>query len=271
MYQNPRQKAAALEESIEVDDKEAQSQFDEFYEDVFSELANFGELEEMHVTGNLGDHLTGNLYAKFRREEDAALALGKLNGRFYAGRPILGEFSPVTDFREARCRQFDEGECGRGGYCNFIHPVRPSRSLVRDLFRRQRPGSRSRSRSPRRSRSRSRSPRRRNDRDRRDSRDDRRRDHRDDRGGRDRDRESRGGGGGGDRGGDRGERRRDDRDRDYRGDDRDRRDGRDHRDRDGGRDPRDGGRERERDGGGNEAWDGNPNVMPPSNGNPIVQ
>ncbi len=100
MYVNPNYKAVQLEEAIEVDDKEAQTHFDEFYEDVFTELGNFGEIEEMHVTGNLGDHLTGNLYVKFRNEEDAEKALRALHGRFYAGRPVTGEFSPVTDFRE---------------------------------------------------------------------------------------------------------------------------------------------------------------------------
>lgn len=57
MYLNPHQKAAQLEEGIEIDDKETQQHFDEFYEDVFSELGSFGELEEMHVTGNLGGML----------------------------------------------------------------------------------------------------------------------------------------------------------------------------------------------------------------------
>ena len=54
MYLNPQQKAVQLEEGIEIDDKETQQHFDEFYEDVFTELGSFGELEEMHVTGNLG-------------------------------------------------------------------------------------------------------------------------------------------------------------------------------------------------------------------------
>ena len=48
-------------------------------------------------------------------EEDADSALKGLMGRWYAGRPIMCEFSPVTDFREARCRQFDEGTCNRRG------------------------------------------------------------------------------------------------------------------------------------------------------------
>lgn len=50
------------------------------------------------------------------------------------GRPILVEFSPVTDFREATCRQYEENTCTRGGYCNFMH-LRPiSRDLRKQLF-----------------------------------------------------------------------------------------------------------------------------------------
>jgi hypothetical protein len=37
---------------------------------------------------------------------------------------VVAEFSPVTDFREATCRQFEENTCNRGGYCNFMH-VKP--------------------------------------------------------------------------------------------------------------------------------------------------
>ncbi|MCD7460382.1 hypothetical protein HAX54_043415 [Datura stramonium] len=37
------------------------------------------------------------------------------------GRPIIVDFSPVTDFREATCRQYEENVCNRGGYCNFMH------------------------------------------------------------------------------------------------------------------------------------------------------
>eukprot|EP00961_Rhodomonas_salina_P066782 896588-Rhodomonas_salina.4 len=38
-------------------------------------------------------------------------ALNALNGRFYAGRLIMAEYSPVTDFRESRCRQYEETSC----------------------------------------------------------------------------------------------------------------------------------------------------------------
>ena len=93
----------------------------DFYEDVFEELAQYGEIENLNVCDNLADHMVGNVYVKFRDEEAAAKALQALQGRYYAGRPIQAEFSPVTDFREATCRQYEENTCNRGGYCNFMH------------------------------------------------------------------------------------------------------------------------------------------------------
>ena len=108
-------------------------QFNEFYEEIFEELKSFGKIEDIQVCENLGDHMVGNVYIKFEDEEDAEKALQSLNGRFYAGRQLTCEFSPVTDFREARCRQFDEGTCARGGYCNFMHVREPSRELRKHL------------------------------------------------------------------------------------------------------------------------------------------
>ena len=95
-----------------------------FYEDMYVELSKFGRLEGLYVADNLGDHMIGHLYAKFRDEEEATDCLQVMHGRYYNGRLILVEYSPVTDFREARCRDFDECNCQRGGYCNFLH-VKP--------------------------------------------------------------------------------------------------------------------------------------------------
>ncbi|KAJ2633142.1 hypothetical protein H4R22_000721 [Coemansia sp. RSA 1290] len=70
----------------------------------------------------------------YRKEDDAQKAVDSLNNRYYAGLPVWAELSPVTDFREACCRQYDTSECNRGGYCNFMHIRKPARSLVRELF-----------------------------------------------------------------------------------------------------------------------------------------
>ena len=93
-------------------------------------MGNFGKIEEMHVCENIGDHLLGNVYCKYREEEDADKAFQAVNGRFYAGRLLCVELSPVTDFREARCRQFEEGVCSRGGHCNFMHLKKASHPLA---------------------------------------------------------------------------------------------------------------------------------------------
>ena len=75
------------------------------------ELAKYGELEEVVVADNIGDHMIGSISAKYVTEDQAARAHNALNGRYYAGKVIVCEFSPVTDFREAKCRQYTEGAC----------------------------------------------------------------------------------------------------------------------------------------------------------------
>lgn len=65
-----------------VDPQKKIDDFEDFFEDVFTELTKFGEIEEMQVVDNLGDHLVGNVYVKYKREEDAARALQGLTGGF---------------------------------------------------------------------------------------------------------------------------------------------------------------------------------------------
>ncbi|KAF9683288.1 hypothetical protein SADUNF_Sadunf05G0197300 [Salix dunnii] len=98
-----------------LDPHKIQEHFEDFYEDIFEELSKFGEIENLNVCDNLADHMIGNVYVQFKEEDQAAAALQSLQGRFYSGRPIIADFSPVTDFREATCRQYEENNCNRGG------------------------------------------------------------------------------------------------------------------------------------------------------------
>merc|ERR1711973_238653 len=155
MYQNPQSAAQVADgTSSAISDVEAQEHYDRFFEDVFLELEEkYGEIEEMNVCDNLGDHLVGNVYVKFRYEEDAEKAAKELDNRWYNGQPIYAELSPVTDFREACCRQYEMGECTRGGFCNFMHMRPISRDLRRELYgknrrRKRRSPPRARSKSP---------------------------------------------------------------------------------------------------------------------------
>jgi len=135
MYVNPANQASIVDgQSLEYDEQESLEHFEEFYEDIFAEFSKFGQVEELNVCDNLGEHLVGNVYVKYTHEESAEKCVVNLNGRFYAGKPLYCELSPVTNFGEARCRQFDMGECSRGGYCNFMHLKKISQELEKKLF-----------------------------------------------------------------------------------------------------------------------------------------
>lgn len=128
MYQNP-----VADLMGQVDQAALEAEFEDFYEEMYEELGSHGHLEEMLICENVGEHLVGNIYVKYTDEEDAAKAQKSLYGRFYDGRVLICEFSPVTDFREAKCRQHDDGSCRRGGYCNFIHTKQVSKSVFREF------------------------------------------------------------------------------------------------------------------------------------------
>ncbi|CAL4974828.1 unnamed protein product [Urochloa decumbens] len=149
MYQRPDMITPGVDaQGQPLDPRKMQEHFEDFYEDIFEELSKFGEIENLNVCDNLADHMIGNVYVQFREEDQAAAAHTALQGRFYSGRPIVVDFSPVTDFREATCRQYEENSCNRGGYCNFMHVKKIGRDLRKKLFGRYRRPHRGRSRSP---------------------------------------------------------------------------------------------------------------------------
>lgn len=134
LYENPRNNTKE-ENGREITDEEDQRHFDEFFEDIYVELEQkFGPIDEMNVCDNLGDHLIGNVYVKFKHEEDAERAVEELNNRWFGGKPVYAELSTVSDFKEAGCRQYEVGSCTRGGFCNFMHLKQISERAKRRLF-----------------------------------------------------------------------------------------------------------------------------------------
>mmetsp|Transcript_4059 Transcript_4059/g.7112 ORF Transcript_4059/g.7112 Transcript_4059/m.7112 type:complete len:325 (+) Transcript_4059:316-1290(+) len=114
-------------------DRDKRYHFDDFYEDIYEEMVKFGDIEEMRVCANLSDHLAGNVYIKFYEEEAAQQAFASVQERFYEGRPIKVEFSPVTDFGYAKCRPFERNMCDRGDFCNFMHVRRIGNELFNKI------------------------------------------------------------------------------------------------------------------------------------------
>lgn len=80
---------------------------------MFLELSNYGEIEDMQVCDNLGDHMFGNLFVKFTSEDDAVKCRNGITGRLYGNKMVVPEFSPVSNFSEGKCRQYEEGTCQR--------------------------------------------------------------------------------------------------------------------------------------------------------------
>lgn len=114
LYRNPKLNPANSQK--EVSEVEEQRHFDDFFEEIFVEAERkYGVIEEMNVCDNIGEHMVGNVYIKFRREKDAAKAEADLNNRWFGGEAIYAELSPVTDFREACCRQYEMGFMRKNG------------------------------------------------------------------------------------------------------------------------------------------------------------
>ena len=131
IYPHPQKFISLLPRGTLVIDRETiDRNFDDFYVDIYEEMRTFGQVSDMIVADNLCDHLVGNVLVKFDRIEDAITALSSLRRRWYAGRPIDVQFSPVENFSQAVCRQLAVGGCRHGGNCNFIHPRYPSDDIL---------------------------------------------------------------------------------------------------------------------------------------------
>lgn len=67
-------------------------------------MANYGEIEDLIVCDNIGDHLLGSVYVKYVKEEDAMKCMENIRNRYYDGKILVPEYSPVTDFSNAKCK-----------------------------------------------------------------------------------------------------------------------------------------------------------------------
>ncbi len=136
MFYNPMIPIVNAGENVEksIDAYTYQLAVDDFYEEIIDELSKYGQLEDVQVLENLNDHMIGCVYVKYADEDQAEKCLQTMHNRYFCGRKLHAEYSPVTDFREARCRIYDEGgSCNRGVYCNFMHVCAPSKALLQHI------------------------------------------------------------------------------------------------------------------------------------------
>ncbi|XP_073681930.1 U2 small nuclear ribonucleoprotein auxiliary factor 35 kDa subunit-related protein 2-like [Garra rufa] len=110
--------------SLEYSEEEMHQQFLDFYEDALPEFKNAGRVVQFKVSCNYEPHLRGNVYVQYDTEEQCREAFMMFNGRWYAGRQLQCEFSPVTRWKTAICGLFDRRKCPKGKHCNFLHVFR---------------------------------------------------------------------------------------------------------------------------------------------------
>ncbi|KOX78446.1 U2 small nuclear ribonucleoprotein auxiliary factor 35 kDa subunit-related protein 1 [Melipona quadrifasciata] len=103
---------------LEFESSETRQHFREFYNDVVPELESFGRIKTLKYCCNTEVHLRGNLYVEYYTEREAARALRKLKGRWYAGRQLNCEFVNLKSWRSAVCGM---SKCPKGRACNFLH------------------------------------------------------------------------------------------------------------------------------------------------------
>ncbi|XP_062907348.1 U2 small nuclear ribonucleoprotein auxiliary factor 35 kDa subunit-related protein 2 isoform X1 [Mobula hypostoma] len=109
---------------LEHSEEDIYQQFIDFYEDVLPEFKSIGKVIQFKVSCNYEPHLRGNVYVQYQKEEECQQAFALFNGRWYAGKQLQCEFSPVTRWKTAICGLYERRKCPRGKHCNFLHVFR---------------------------------------------------------------------------------------------------------------------------------------------------
>lgn len=104
--------------TLENDDIAIYNDFKEFYNDAYPVFAQFGTIVDFRVCSNHQKHLRGNVYIKYRTQEDCIRSFSAFNGRLFDSRRLICEFCRVDDFDAATCRMT---HCSKGNDCNFWH------------------------------------------------------------------------------------------------------------------------------------------------------
>ncbi|KAF6732633.1 U2 small nuclear ribonucleoprotein auxiliary factor 35 kDa subunit-related protein 2 [Oryzias melastigma] len=113
-----------MDACLEHSEEDLHDSFLEFYHDVLPEFKSVGKVVQFKVCCNYEPHLKGNVYIQFETDDQCKEALMKFNGRWYAGRQLQCEISPVTRWKNAICGLFDRRKCPKGKHCNFLHVFR---------------------------------------------------------------------------------------------------------------------------------------------------
>ncbi|ORX80182.1 hypothetical protein K493DRAFT_98779 [Basidiobolus meristosporus CBS 931.73] len=120
------------DDTLEFDEAEAYKHFENFFEDVHTELLKFGKIDQLKVCSNELPHLDGNVYVQYATSTEAASAVEALHGRWYAGKQLTCELVAIESWNAAICGMAQRQQCPKGKDCNFLHVYRNPGNLYPD-------------------------------------------------------------------------------------------------------------------------------------------
>lgn len=93
-----------------------------FYEDALHEFNKFGEVHDIQICVNSCAHLSGNVYVRYRKTEDAIKAYDFIKSHFFLGKYAHVSFLDSNDISSLQCSQYRDYSCCERNYtCNFPH------------------------------------------------------------------------------------------------------------------------------------------------------
>ncbi|CAD7079949.1 unnamed protein product [Hermetia illucens] len=110
--------------SLEFSEAELYQAYDDFFEDVTTELSKYGSIVNFRVCRNSEPHLRGNVFVEFEDDRSSLRAYQVLQGRYYAGKRINVEFCKLVSWKAAICGLSLSRTCPKGANCNYLHIFR---------------------------------------------------------------------------------------------------------------------------------------------------
>ena len=101
--------------------------FSKFFCDIYPEFQKFGEIKLLMISKNLSPHLRGNVYIGYKTISQSLDCYKHMNGRYYAGLPLLANFCFFENFKDALCGY--RFQCPRALECNFLHVYQNPRNF----------------------------------------------------------------------------------------------------------------------------------------------
>ncbi|XP_065334707.1 U2 small nuclear ribonucleoprotein auxiliary factor 35 kDa subunit-related protein 2-like isoform X2 [Cloeon dipterum] len=107
--------------NLEYAESEIQGEYNEFFEDVCSEIEKLGKIVRFFTCCNHEPHLRGNVYVQLSSDREALRVCRNLSGRWFGGQRLQPCFVEIASWRHAVCGLFNLGKCAKGRSCNFLH------------------------------------------------------------------------------------------------------------------------------------------------------